>query len=178
MFKNNKIGTKLLLAILVPALLSIGVISLMGFVVAKQTLEEQSFKQLMAVRESKKIQIENYFQQIRKQVRTFSEDSMIIDAMLEFETAFRDRPVELNMRDENQLRDYYQTEFLPRLNKNLEQAANIESFWPKEEIVLAIQFEYLAANTFPTGEKDSKIDSITKNPYSEAHVKYNPIIRN
>ena len=132
----------------------------------------------MAVRESKKIQIENYFQQIRKQVRTFSEDSMIIDAMLEFETAFRDRPVELNMKDENQLRDYYQTEFLPRLNKNLEQSANIESFWPKEERVLAIQFEYLAANTFPTGEKDSKIDSITKNPYSEAHVKYHPIIRN
>ena len=178
MFKKNKIGTKLLLAILVPALLSIGVISLIGFVSAKQTLEEQSFKQLMAVRESKKIQIENYFQQIRKQVRTFSEDSMIIDAMLEFETAFRDRPVELNMKDENQLRDYYQTEFLPRLNKNLEQAANIGSFWPKEEIVLAMQFEYLAANTFPTGEKDSKIDSITKNPYSEAHVKYHPIIRN
>ena len=118
MFKKNKIGTKLLLAILVPTLLSIVVISLMGFVVAKQTLEEQSFKQLMAVRESKKKQIENYFQQIRKQVRTFSEDSMIIDAMLEFETAFRDRPVELNMKDENQLRDYYQTEFLPRLNEN------------------------------------------------------------
>jgi len=103
MFKKIKIGTKLLLAILVPALLSIGVISLIGFVSAKQTLEEQSFKQLMAVRESKKIQIENYFQQIRKQVRTFSEDSMIVDAMLEFETAFRDRPVELNMKDENQL---------------------------------------------------------------------------
>ena len=71
MFKNNKIGTKLLLAILVPALLSIGVISLMGFVVAKQTLEEQSFKQLMAVRESKKIQIENYFQQIRNRFAPF-----------------------------------------------------------------------------------------------------------
>ena len=36
---------------------------------------------------------------------------MIVDAMLEFETTFRDRPVELNMKDENQLRDYYQTEF-------------------------------------------------------------------
>ena len=61
MFKKNKIGSKLLLAILVPALLSIGVISLIGFVSAKQTLEEQSFKQLMAVRESKKIQIETIF---------------------------------------------------------------------------------------------------------------------
>ena len=179
MFKKDKIGTKLLLAILVPALLSIGVISLMGFVVAKQTLEEQSFKQLMAVRESKKKQIENYFQQIRKQIRTFSEDRMIIDAMLQFNSRFfMGRPSELSRSDEDQLRDYYKTEFLPRLNKNLEQAANIESFWPKEEIVLAIQFEYLAANTFPTGEKDSKIDSITKNPYSEAHVKYHPIIRN
>ena len=111
MFKKNKIGTKLLLAILVPAQLSIGGISLIGFVSAKQTLEEQSFKQLMAIRESKKIQIENYFQQIRKQVRTFSEDSMIIDAMLEFDTAFRERPFELHMKDKNQLRDYYQTEF-------------------------------------------------------------------
>ena len=179
MFKKNKIGTKLLLAILVPTLLSIVVISLMGFVVAKQTLEEQSFKQLMAVRESKKKQIENYFQQIRKQIRTFSEDRMIIDAMLQFNSRFfMGRPGELSMSDENQLRDYYQTEFLPRLNKNLEQAANIESFWPKEERVLDIQFEYLAANTFPTGEKDRMIDSITKNLYSAAHVKYHPIIRN
>ena len=179
MFKKNKIGTKLLLAILVPALLSIGIISLIGFVSAKQTLEEQSFKQLMAVRESKKKQIENYFQQIRKQIRTFSEDRMIIDAMLQFNSRFfMGRPGELSMSDENQLRDYYQTEFLPRLNKNLEQAANIESFWPKEERVLDIQFEYLAANTFPTGEKDSMIDSITKNLYSAAHVKYHPIIRN
>jgi len=179
MFKKNKIGTKLLLAILVPTLLSIVVISLMGFVVAKQTLEEQSFKQLMAVRESKKKQIENYFQQIRKQIRTFSEDRMIIDAMLQFNNRFfTGRSGELSMSDEDKLRDYYKTEFLPRLNRNLEQAADIESFWPKEERVLNIQFEYLAANTFPTGEKDRMIDSITKNLYSDAHVKYHPIIRN
>ena len=112
MFKKNKIGTKLLLAILVPTLLSIVVISLMGFVVAKQTLEEQSFKQLMAVRESKKKQIENYFQQIRKQIRTFSEDRMIIDAMLQFNSRFfMGRPSELSRSDEDQLRDYYKTEF-------------------------------------------------------------------
>jgi methyl-accepting chemotaxis protein len=179
MFKKINIGKKLLLAIIIPTLLSVGVISLIGYFTAKQTLEDQSFKQLMAVRESKKIQIENYFQQIRKQISTFSEDHMIIDAMLQFNSRFyMGRSGELSKSDEDQLRDYYKTEFLPRLNKNLEQTANIESFWPKQERILSIQSEYLAANTFPTGEKDRMIDSKTKNLYSDAHVKYHPIIRN
>ncbi len=178
MFKKINIGKKLLLAIIIPTLLSVGVISLIGYFTAKQTLEDQSFKQLMAVRESKKIQIENYFQQIRKQISTFSEDRMIIDAMLQFNSRFYSRSGELSKSDEDQLRDYYKTEFLPRLNKNLEQTANIESFWPKQERILSIQSEYLAANTFPTGEKDRMIDSKTKSRYSDAHVKYHPIIRN
>jgi methyl-accepting chemotaxis protein len=179
MFKKINIGKKLLLAIIIPTLLSVGVISLIGYLTAKQTLEDQSFKQLMAVRESKKIQIENYFQQIRKQISTFSEDHMIIDAMLQFNSRFyMGRSGELSKSDEDQLRDYYKTEFLPRLNKNLEQTANIESFWPKQERILSIQSEYLAANTFPTGEKDRMIDSKKKNLYSDAHVKYHPIIRN
>jgi len=35
---------------------------------------------LVSIRETKKMQIENYFSTIRKQIQTFSEDRMIVDA--------------------------------------------------------------------------------------------------
>ena len=48
---------------------------------ARVTLEDQAKNQLIAIQEMKKDQIEAYFQTIRDQVLTFSNDHMIIDAM-------------------------------------------------------------------------------------------------
>ena len=43
-----------------------------------------------SVRSTKAYQIERYFQQIRYQVLTFSEDRMVIEAVQEFKAAFHE----------------------------------------------------------------------------------------
>ncbi|MEZ4764834.1 MAG: hypothetical protein R3C26_17150 [Calditrichia bacterium] len=48
---------------------------------AENMIEQDVSNQLVSVREIKARQVENYFGFIRKQVITFSQDQMIIDAM-------------------------------------------------------------------------------------------------
>ncbi|PIP73044.1 MAG: hypothetical protein COW89_03440, partial [Nitrospinae bacterium CG22_combo_CG10-13_8_21_14_all_47_10] len=43
---------------------------------------------LVSLRETKKIQIENYFKNIASQATTFSRSFMVVDAMGKFSTAF------------------------------------------------------------------------------------------
>ena len=64
MFKRLKIGTKILIAFAVIAILSVGISALIAFTISKQALKEESFNKLTAVREIKANQIEDYFQQI------------------------------------------------------------------------------------------------------------------
>ena len=79
--KNWKIGTKILLAFTLVAIVAVGLVGFFAFTTGSSTLEEESFNKLTAVREMKASQIEDYFQTIENQIITFSEDRMIIDAM-------------------------------------------------------------------------------------------------
>ena len=54
----------------------------------KSALMTASQEQLVALREVKKTQIQDYFGTIRKQIQTFSENGMIVDAMRDLDEAF------------------------------------------------------------------------------------------
>lgn len=64
---NLKVGTKLLFVFLAIGIVAIGAIGTIGYNTAKNSLEEEAFNKLTAVREMKASQIEAYFQQIRDQ---------------------------------------------------------------------------------------------------------------
>jgi methyl-accepting chemotaxis protein len=65
MFKNMKLGTKLLVAFLAVGVLPFAVIGVSSLFKAERALEKQSFNQLEAVREIKKAQIEKFFAERR-----------------------------------------------------------------------------------------------------------------
>ena len=85
-----KLRTKLLSSFLFIGLLSIAVTGWQAYQIGKTALEENSFNRLTSIRETKKQQIEFYFQQIRRQIVAFSEDPMIIEAAKQFIAAFHE----------------------------------------------------------------------------------------
>ncbi|NIS17392.1 MAG: hypothetical protein GWN00_06590, partial [Aliifodinibius sp.] len=85
MFKNMKIGTKILIAFTTVAIVAVALVGFFAFTTGSSALEEESFNKLTAVREMKASQIEDYFQLVENQVVTLSEDRMIIEAMREFD---------------------------------------------------------------------------------------------
>ncbi|MGA9115552.1 MAG: HAMP domain-containing protein [Bacteroidota bacterium] len=84
-----KLKTKLQLSFLLIGLLAIAVTGWQAFESAREAIESITFDRLTSIRETKKRQIELYFQQVRNQVVALSEDRMAVDAMRGFVDAYR-----------------------------------------------------------------------------------------
>ena len=90
---------------------------------ASSEFEAQAFDKLTAVREIKKNSIERYFSTIRDQVVTLSQDTMVIEAMAEFNDTVKTFRVENDLSDEqiasmtSELKTYYTGQFAPEFEK-------------------------------------------------------------
>src|SRR5262249_21939435 len=137
-----------------------------------------------AVREMKATQIEDYFELITDQVATFAEDRMIIVATRRFKEGFNNVTKELHQDEtkiahENQALDaYLKSEYLPRLNKNLDQKATLDRESTHNANARALQYLYIAANPHPVGKKDLLDHALNDSTsYSKAHKNFHPVIR-
>lgn len=183
MFKNVKIGTKILVAFTLVAITAVGLVGFFAFTSGSTMLEEESFNKLTAVREMKASQIEDYFQLVENQVITLSKDRMIIDAMRSFDDGLHDVEDELGITDaEMEVLDaalelYYEDEFIPRLVPNLLKDAEVDEYWPQDEKSRVLQYLYLANNPNDTGYKDLLDNAEDGSTYSQVHARYHPILR-
>ncbi|MFQ5787402.1 MAG: PAS domain S-box protein, partial [Thermodesulfobacteriota bacterium] len=184
MFKNLSIRTKLTLILLLVGILSINITGWLCYLNPKNTVEKVYTNNLASIRETKKQQIETYFNQIRDQVITFSEDQMIIDAMKQFKRAFYSVKKN-NVCANNQIlhyalsvSDYYKNEYLARLNPNVINKREVEQYLPDNDAAIILQYHYIANNRNPTGFKDNLEMAADGSQYSRIHSKYHPIIRN
>ncbi|UKN00521.1 SpoIIE family protein phosphatase [Paracrocinitomix mangrovi] len=182
-FNDLNINIKLALAFFVIAFSSIVIIGFLAYFKGKKSLEEESFNRLTAVREMKASQIEDYFKDIRNQIITFSEDHTIIEAMKDFRNGFHIIYEEVDYNEhqkgesEKRLEDYYNNEFLPRLNQNVEILGDIEHHFPTHPSSVLLQDLYIASNKNKVGEKHFLEDAGDGSLYSETHKKYHPLIR-
>jgi PAS domain S-box-containing protein len=183
MFQRTGIGAKILL-LTCSLTVAVIVISLMlSNYSTRMALEKAAFEKLTAVREMKSRQIEDYFRSIEKQVLTFSEDRMIVDAMSAFRDSFLSIQGELlpRMADyagaDAALHNYYEREFIPRLSENLPVPPEPGHYLPTGDTTRLLQYLYIAGNPQPTGEKH-RLDAVSDyTSYSAAHRKFHPVIR-
>jgi len=102
--KTQLILTSVLLGI-IPAAIIAAFIGWISLDTGRTAIEEQAIEKLISQREAKKSEIEAYFETLKSQVQTFSNDRMIIDAMSAFKTAFRDYRDEETIFDTEQLKN-------------------------------------------------------------------------
>ncbi len=160
----------------------------MGFIAynsASVSLRKQTYNQLTAVRETKKEQIEDYFSTVRKQVRTFSEDTMIVEAAKLFNGAFKEFRKENEITDlqlveyRAALKTYYTGDFTEEYkhqnNGQLPLTARYLDLLDDDSI--ALQYNYIIANHNKLGEKHRLDFAKDGSRYSSLHAKYHPVIR-
>jgi len=178
-----KINAKLTIAFFVIAFSSITIIGFLSYFQGKRSLELESFNRLTAVREMKATQIEDYFEQIGNQIVTFSEDHTIIEAMRDFKQGFDTIEQELNYSEsdlqsmEFRLTKYYESEFLPRLKRNLDANPTINDYLPAGINEKILQDLYIASNENDVGGKHYLHHAPDHSTYSTAHKIYHPLIR-
>ena len=183
MFKNLKLNRKLIIVFVLIASFTAGVVGIVSHLLGTRTLEEENFNKLTAIRELKAHQIEEYFEQIRNQVITFSESKTITEAMFKFNEGYSSIDNEYDTSEKNirklteNLNKYYKDEFVPRLeSKNID--LKKKDFWPETENALILQNIYIANNKNEVGKNDLLIDAENKTSYANTHKEYHPLIRN
>ncbi|MBT30316.1 MAG: hypothetical protein CMO01_11715 [Thalassobius sp.] len=154
-----------------------------GYLTSKNQLKSLTFNHLTSIKESKKRNLADYFDHIESQVITKSEGITVINAMSDFNRTFKSLSDELMPGSTQVLsknvKDYYEFEFLPKLNANLLKDAFVDYFLPREDITKYLQYHYISANAFPTGKKQELVHAPTDtSSYSNVHAKYHPIISN
>ncbi len=186
-FEIMKIKTRIMLAFICVGAVSVITTSLIigwsSTDFGKKALEDAARNQLVSIREIKKTQIENYFQFIEEQVKTFSNDRMIIDAMQEFNVAFHQYNSEITEPDYDKYREglesYYTDEYLKQY-KNANDGTSIDvgqliNNLDKES--LALQYRFIQDNPHPLGSKDELVDTGGNTSYELSHKKYHSHIR-
>ncbi|UCH58464.1 MAG: hypothetical protein JSV61_09600, partial [Anaerolineales bacterium] len=183
MFKNIKIGTKILIAFTTVAIVAVALVGFFAFTTGRSALEEETLNKLTAVREMKASQIEDYFQLVENQVVTLSEDRMIIEAMREFDDGLHAIQDDLDIREPDmqeidaRLWEYYQEKFLSRLLPNLLEDVSVEDFWPGDSKTRVVQDLYISSSPFEVGSKHLLDNAGDGSNYSQTHETYHPIIR-
>ncbi len=72
MFKNIKLGPKLLVCFLLVGLLPLSIVGILSSAATKKALNQAAFEKLQAVKQTKKNQIEDYFKQVLNDIETLT----------------------------------------------------------------------------------------------------------
>lgn len=180
---KTKLIIVFILLVSVPALIATAVSTWVAGRNAQALLVEQSRQQLVSVRESKKREIESVLKTMREQIRTFSANTMVVNAASEFNFSFPDFLSEAGWKGNttltDRLRDFYQHQFGQRFTeKNPNSNANPLSFIDNlDNNSVGLQYAYIANNEHPLGEKHQLIENKDDSFYSLTHGRFHPAFK-
>lgn len=168
---------------MVPAIIVSVTIGNRSYENGRSAIEDQAKAQLISIRDIKKQQIEDYFNTIKNQVLTFSNDRMIIDAMREFRPAFSNYRNETGFNNPDRantaLKNYYQNAFLGEYRqRNNGETININTTLKALDAdSVALQHAFISDNPHPLGSKELLSELDNESQYSALHARYHPPIR-
>jgi methyl-accepting chemotaxis protein len=140
---------------------------------------------LQAQQALKKDQIENYFESIRDQAITFSEDRMVVRAMQGFKDSFNSYSEQSGIEAEKlqslrtELATYYTGEFSEEyLSQNDGASPNAGQFLDQlDNDSIALQHAYIRANSNPLGSKHMLDTADDTTDYGRLHGEVHPVVR-
>ena len=171
---KKKLIVLMILTGLIPLILSFVATSK----VVHENILELNKSRLTSLRESKKLQIENYFKQIGNQVITFSTNTMTVDALGRFSTAFSQ--VEDQMQSKHG--DTQNSKLMDRYKYQMENTPGVSSdaatrWFPKQKSTQILQSLYISENTHPIGEKEKLDTAGDYSSYTQVHEQFHPMFR-
>ncbi|MFQ5509950.1 MAG: methyl-accepting chemotaxis protein [Leptospirillia bacterium] len=151
---------------------------------AKDALEHETESALIAARNATKSHIEDYFNTIRGQMLTLSNDTMVIDAMQEFKAAFNGYRDEMGWNDREVtsrralLSTYYTKDYAGEYStqNNGANPGAMSLLNRLDADSVALQYTFIQANPNPLGSKNAMDNPQDGSTYAKVHAKYHPHI--
>jgi len=168
---------------LVPAILLTLLLVKVSSDKAQDVLKAEITSKLISQRETKKAEVEAYIETLHGQIRTFSNDTMVINAMAGFKESFRSyRDDSFMFIDEAKrisVENYYSNEFQVRYqSRNQGLSFNVKNTISQlDDDSIALQYSYISANPEALGEKDALMGVSNESVYNQQHRNYHPHFR-
>ena len=173
---NLSIKSKLLVMLLSVSLFSTAVIASLNYYATYQALQSSEFSHLTSLRTARTAQIRQLLDRLVLETRANSE-GVAVDAAREFVGAFRQlEDVTPDPAKEAALRAFYREQILPALTEDSGAKVELNSVYPETPVARYLQYEYIANNPFPLGEREGMIRAEDGSTYSQVHEKFHPRI--
>lgn len=173
---KRTIRTKLTFFFLLVGIIPFSVMAMLSYIQSKQEIEYIVFSELTALRQTKAYQVENYFSQISSAIITTSNNLMTVDAMKEFDDAFKKVDSESKIGMINTYKDnlqlYYQNEFIPRINEATHRENSLDTYLVTRSTPMILQYAYISNNSNAVGEKQKLDNGQMDLSYDAVHEKY------
>ena len=183
-FFSQSISRKLIVLLLVVGLLPTLAVGYSIYSSSFNAIETKAISQLEAIKTVKANQLTGYFRQIENQVRTFSENAMVVDAMKQFPAAEVAATKEAGVTPESLAEMRKKVEAYYRINFTNEfvgitgkQPPVQQQLAPLDSDSIFLQHQYIANNPNPLGSKEKLDAAQDETTYSKLHGKYHPIVR-
>lgn len=143
------------------------VTSVLGYMQARDALQEAIYNQLTATRKSKTQQVETYFRTIRNELSQLASSKMSIEAAREFRAAYD----ELDRSDfdftlRRKVGDCYSTQYLPERRRILGREPTLDEYLLVGSASYYLQYHYIAANPNPPQRRELVDDAGDGSAYS------------
>ncbi len=188
---TRSIRNRLLIAMTIAGLLPLIAVAITINRAASDSIQQQTFDRLTAVRTIKASQLSQYFETIQNQAVTMAADTMVVDALKEFKANFRkvrsengfDADDEKLAQAKEELKNYYMGSFSNEYSSRNpgRPKADVQKLLANlSEDSVILQYLYSsAANENPLGQKDKLIRQSfnkDKSKWSDTHAKYHPVL--
>lgn len=146
-------------------------------------LEEVAKERLISLRDVRKTQIDNYIQTIQHQIQNLSSASFVVDAMEDFSESVVEYKGDLDPQDVSKWREelsqYYEKDFSDEFSsRNTGIPSNAGALLNGiDDTAIALQYQYIQANSHPLGSKDSLYDTKDGSTYAKNHASNHPFFR-
>ena len=172
------LAAKLFAILLLLGGVAVLITSVLGYIRARDALEETIYNQLTAARQSKARQVESYFRTISGELRLLASTKMVVDATREFRSTFSELeqkqiPDELRW----QLEEWYGQNFLPIVRRLLGKDVPLADYLPIGPAATYLQYYYIVANPQPSSRRKLVDDAGDGSAYSAVNAVYHPLLR-
>src|SRR5262245_575255 len=172
------LAAKLFAILLLLGAIAVLVTSVMGYLRARDALQEAIYNQLTTARKSKARQVETYFRTLRSELGHLASTQMVIDAVRGFNAGF-DEPDKTGMSAELRAKvdDWYVSQFAPQLRRILGKEPDIKQYLPTGSAAYYLQYYYIVANPDPPDRRKLLDDAHDGSAWSRQHAISHPLLR-
>ena len=171
------LAAKLFAVLILLGSVAVLITGILGYVRARDSLEQTIFNQLTATRESKAHQVAIYFRTIRADMRLLSTSKMVVDAMRGFREAVDEldaKPVPDDVRQ--RVVNWYEADYMPMVRRLVGPDTPMQEFLPVGSAAYFLQDWYIVDNPHPK-ERRKLVDQAGEGAYAKLHALYHPLLR-